>query len=196
MKITDVEFILSVANLTQLPKDRLGEVAFAGRSNVGKSSLINCLLNRKKMAKISSKPGKTRLINYFRVNKKYYFVDLPGYGYAKVSKSERDKWQKLIGDYIEESENLRVVVSIVDSKVGPTPLDIQLLGWLKEIGKPIIIVATKADKLTQSSRAKQLKSFGETLKSFTDGDIQFFSAVKGLGKKELTGTIQNYLEQL
>ncbi len=194
MKITSVEFILSVANLLQLPKDGLNEIAFAGRSNVGKSSLINCLLNRKKMVKISSTPGKTRQLNYFKINEKFYFVDLPGYGFAKVSKSERIQWQKLIEGFIEKSSKLKGVVSIIDGRIGPTKLDLQLLEWLHDLDIQVQVVATKIDKLSKSAANHSLKKYSVTLKPFLSDDIIPFSSVNATGRKELLTKIFNILE--
>lgn len=194
MKITSVEFVKSVARLEQLPKDRLSEVAFAGRSNVGKSSLINCLLNRKKMAKTSSTPGKTRHLNYFRINDRFYFVDLPGYGYAKVSRREREQWQSLIEAFITKSANLRGIISIIDCQVGPTELDRQLLQWLKSIEMPVQVVATKADKLSKSALNGQIKKLEVKLAPIVGRGLLAFSATKGFGKKELLGEIFNLLE--
>jgi len=194
MKITQVEFVKSVAVLEQLPRDNLKEVAFAGRSNVGKSSLINCLLNRKKMAKTSSTPGKTRLLNYFRINDKFYFVDLPGYGFAKVSKSERQKWQQLIESFVNESRNLKCVISIIDCKVGPTVLDLQLLEWLSEIQKKVLVVATKVDKLSNNAFAKQKRSIEKQLAPYYSDELIAFSSVKGTGKKHLLQEISSVLD--
>ncbi len=146
MKITSVEFIKSVENIDHIPNDNLKEIAFAGRSNVGKSSLINCLLNRKNIARTSSTPGKTRQLNYFKINEKFYFVDLPGYGFARASKTEKLQWQRLIESFLTQSANLKGVVSIIDSRIGPTKLDLQLLEWLKDLKIPIILIATKSDE--------------------------------------------------
>jgi len=191
MKITDVEFVKSVAGLDQLPRDGLGELAFAGRSNVGKSSLINCLLNRKKMAKTSSTPGKTRHLNYFRINDKYYFVDLPGYGYARVPRAEKEQWQRLIERYLSSSANLRGVISIIDVRRGATSLDLQLLEWLRELGMRVCLVATKADKLSRAALGRQMKELEKGLRHLSSNEIIPFSAVSGTGKKELLREILN-----
>lgn len=194
MKISSVEFVKSVASIDQIPKDGLKEVAFAGRSNVGKSSLINCLLNRKKLAKTSSTPGKTRYLNYFRINDRFYFVDLPGYGFAKVSRSERQQWRNLIEAFLNENDNLKGVISIIDSRVGATDLDLQLLDWLKSLEVPVQVVATKADKLSKSAMAKQAGSLNRQLRDYTRGEIVPFSATKGTGKRELMAHILSLLE--
>lgn len=193
MKIKSVEFVKSVNHVDQIPRDNLKEIAFAGRSNVGKSSLINCLLNRKKIAKISSTPGKTRQLNYFRINDLLYFVDLPGYGFARVSQQERLHWQNLIESFLTQSTNLMAVVSIIDSRIGATELDLELLGWLASLNRHILVVATKTDKLSRSVMTRQLKKLSNQLAAYTN-EIIPFSAVKGTGKKILWSKILNLLE--
>ena len=190
MKVTSVEFVRSVVRMEDIPGERLREVAFAGRSNVGKSSLINCLLNRKKMAKISATPGKTRQLNYFRINGAFYFVDLPGYGYAKVPPAERVRWQKLIETYVTESRQLNGVISIIDSRIGPTKLDVQLLDWLRQNRIKNIIIATKADKLSRSAVHRQIIKFTEEL----NNRVLPFSALTGDGKREVWREIENLME--
>ncbi|MCH8872134.1 YihA family ribosome biogenesis GTP-binding protein [candidate division KSB1 bacterium] len=194
MKITSVEFIKSVENFDHIPKDNLKEVAFAGRSNVGKSSLINCLLNRKKIARTSSTPGKTRQLNYFKINQKIYFVDLPGYGFAKAPKTERVQWRRLIENFLTQSPNLKGVVSIIDSRIGPTKLDLQLLEWLKNLNIPIILVATKSDKLSKSALLNQVRKYLNQLNDFKLKQIIPFSAINGAGKKEVWREITTLLE--
>lgn len=193
MKIKSVEFVKSVVNVEQISRDNLKEIAFAGRSNVGKSSLINCLLNRKKVAKISSTPGKTRQLNYFRINRSFYFVDLPGYGFAKVSQAERLHWQKLIEGFLTRSANLMAVVSIIDSRIGATQLDLQLLEWLASLNRPILVVATKVDKLSKSVVIRQTEKLSKQLAAYTN-EIIPFSAVKGTGKRILWNKILNFME--
>ena len=195
MKISSVEFVKSVASIEQIPKDNLAEVAFAGRSNVGKSSLINCLLNRKKLAKISSTPGKTRQLNYFRINDRFYFVDLPGYGFAKVSKSEKLQWQALIESFITSSRNLKAVVLITDSRIGPTKLDVQLIEWLYSVAVPLILIATKCDKLSRSALSRQIAHYNKTLGSYQIENIIPFSSVNGTGKKPLSSLIFDKIGQ-
>ncbi|MFQ6113285.1 MAG: ribosome biogenesis GTP-binding protein YihA/YsxC [bacterium] len=194
MKITSVEFIKSVDNINEILRDNLKEIAFAGRSNVGKSSVINCLLNRKKLAKISSTPGKTRQLNYFRINKAFYFVDLPGYGFAKVSKKEKAHWQTIIEAYLKGSTHLKGVISIIDSRVGLTALDLQLLEWLKSLRLPVVLVATKSDKLSNNALTNQISKISEQLGDNFAGSIYPFSAVSGSGKKEVWREILNLLE--
>lgn len=157
MKIRSAEFILSASSPWQFPPPTLPEIAFAGRSNVGKSTLINSLLNRKKLVKTSSTPGKTQLINFFNINDKFHFVDLPGYGFAKVPENVRKQWQRLIESYLQERESLRNVVLIVDSRHGPTAQDRQLKEWLDYYERPVLIVASKVDKLKRGQIQKHLK---------------------------------------
>ena len=158
MKIHSAEFILSASSPKQFPIDpKLPEIAFAGRSNVGKSTLINSLLNRQKLVKTSSTPGKTQLINFFKINDKFNFVDLPGYGYAKVSENLRKQWKILIEAYLHERESLRKVVLIVDSRHKPTFQDKQLKEWLEYYNRPALIVASKIDKLKRNQIQNHLK---------------------------------------
>ena len=161
MRIHSAEFLLSASTTRQFPAATLPEIAFAGRSNVGKSTLINSLLNRKKLVKTSATPGKTQLINFFKVNDKFYFVDLPGYGYAKVPESVRRKWQNLVEAYLSERKTLRNVVLIVDSRHNPTIQDRQLLEWLKYFQRPSLIVASKIDKLKRG----QVKNYLQKIKN-------------------------------
>ena len=163
MKIRSAEFILSASSPWQFPPPTLPEIAFAGRSNVGKSTLINSLLNRKKLVKTSSTPGKTQLINFFKINDKFHFVDLPGYGFAKVPENVRKQWQRLIESYLQERESLRNVVLIVDSRHGPTKQDRQLKEWLDYYERPVLIVASKVDKLRRGQIQKNLKIIRQDL---------------------------------
>lgn len=194
MKKVEAEFVKSVTRIDELPKQRLKEIAFAGRSNVGKSSLINSLLQKKNLAKTSSTPGKTRQLNYFRINRQFYFVDLPGYGYAKVSSQERQKWKQLIEQYFRESKDLKGVVSLVDCRIGATELDLQLLEWLKSLNIPAIVVATKSDKLSRSAMLQQIRKLTEQLQYYTQNEIIPYSSVTGMGKKELWKAILTLLE--
>ena len=163
MKIHSAEFLLSASTTRQFPAATLPEIAFAGRSNVGKSTLINSLLNRKKLVKTSATPGKTQLINFFKVNDQFYFVDLPGYGYAKVPESVRRKWQNLVEAYLSERETLRNVVLIIDCRHNPTVQDRQLLEWLEYYQRPSLIVASKIDKLKQGQVQKNLQKIKDDL---------------------------------
>ena len=163
MKILSAEFLLSASTTSQFPAATLPEIAFAGRSNVGKSTLINSLLNRKKLVKTSATPGKTQLINFFKINDQFYFVDLPGYGYAKVPESVRRKWQYLVEAYLSERETLRNVVLIIDCRHNPTVQDRQLLEWLEYYQRPALIVASKIDKLKRGQVQKHLQKIKHDL---------------------------------
>jgi len=163
MKIRSAEFLLSASTTKQFPAETLPEIAFAGRSNVGKSSLINSLLNRKKLVKTSATPGKTQLINFFKINDQFYFVDLPGYGYAKVPESVRNKWKNIVDAYLSERKTLRNVVLIIDCRHNPTEQDRQLLEWLEYYQRPSIIVASKIDKLKRGQIQKHLQKIKNDL---------------------------------
>lgn len=194
MKIKTVEFIISAAKVNQSPNDNLPHIAFAGRSNVGKSSLLNSLFNRKKMALVSSTPGKTRLLNFFLVNEKIYFVDLPGYGYAKVPKQMKDDWGRLIENYMLNVENLKCVVVLTDIRHEVQKADKQLIEWLALNNIPFIVVGTKSDKLTKNKLNGQLARNRNTLAESKVENILPFSAVTKVGKSELLNEIDKYLK--
>lgn len=185
MRIKKSEFITSAVKKNQYPLDNRIEIAFVGRSNVGKSSIINALTNRKKLAKVSQTPGKTRLINFFLINDDFYLVDLPGYGYAKVSKEEKDSWGRTIETYLTSREQLRRVVLLVDSRHKPTGDDILMHEWIKHFGYDVIVVATKSDKLTRNELKKNEKLIRETLKLDIGDKLYFFSSLNKNGKDEL-----------
>lgn len=193
MKIQSAEFLTSVAHISQLPRRGYPEIAFAGRSNVGKSSLINCLLNRKKLAKTSSTPGKTRLLNFYHINMNVYFVDLPGYGFAKVAKNERQKWKTLVESYFMTSRFLKCVIIIIDSRHDLSPLDRNMIEWVTHLEIPKIIVATKADKLSSSQLQKNLTQKLKQIESFGVSEIIPFSAVTRNGKKTLWQALDQIL---
>ncbi len=194
MKITSAEFLLSATSLGQLPKDQYREVAFLGRSNVGKSSLINKLVNRKSLARSSSVPGKTRELNYYFINKQYYFVDLPGYGYAKVPEQIRSSWGKLIEEYLKERKGLSLVVQLIDSRHEPSELDLMMVGWLDYYDIPFVVVMTKADKLPRSKMPMYVRNVEIAFQKFSlcRGVIPF-SSVTGEGRPELLGLIEEHL---
>ena len=162
MRIKQSEFIISAVKKSQYPIDQRVEIAFVGRSNVGKSSIINALTNRKKLAKVSQTPGKTRLINFFLINNDFYLVDLPGYGYAKVSKAEKASWGETIERYLNGREELKRVVLLVDSRHKPTADDIMMHEWIKHYGYDVIVVATKSDKLSNNALRKSEKAVSYT----------------------------------
>jgi GTP-binding protein len=184
MKITSAELLKSVYPTDEFPVERYPEVAFAGRSNVGKSSLINTLVNRKGLARTSSAPGKTQSINFYVVNKSFCLVDLPGYGYAKVPQQVRKRWSPLIEQYARSRTSLCGVVVIIDARVGPTPLDISLIAWLKDLSLPIIFTMTKSDKLSKNKIAQALHQTATVL-SVNPDRIVPFSSQTGAGKKRL-----------
>lgn len=168
MQIKSAEFVVSNTSISKCPKDNLPEYAFIGRSNVGKSSLINAMVNNKGLAKTSSKPGKTQLINHFLINKEWYLVDLPGYGYAKISIKQREKWAKMIKDYLTKRENLMNVFVLIDSRIPPQKNDIEFINSLAEQNVPLSLVYTKLDKVKQQDFAKNLNLFNKTLKQYWD----------------------------
>jgi len=190
MKISSAEFILGAASLRQLPRDGMREVAFLGRSNVGKSSLINKLCGRKSLARSSSEPGKTRELNYYLINKEFYFVDLPGYGYAKLPEQIRSSWGKLIEQYLKSREQLSMVVQLVDSRHDPTELDLMMVGWLDYYEIPFLVAMTKADKLPVSKMPRYVDAAREVFRKFTQcKNVIPFSSVNGIGKTELLASI-------
>ena len=193
MIINKSEFITSAVRREQYPEDGLNEVAFVGRSNVGKSSIINALTNRRKLAKVSQTPGKTRLINFFLINDRFYLVDLPGYGYAKVSKKEQESWGKTIETYLTAREELKRVILLVDSRHKPTADDITMHEWIKHYGYDCIVIATKSDKLSNNELGKSRKLIKETLGLGSTDKFYFFSSLNKKGKDEL---IDNIFEDL
>ncbi|ERI89411.1 ribosome biogenesis GTP-binding protein YsxC [Clostridiales bacterium oral taxon 876 str. F0540] len=185
MEIKQSEFITSAVSPNQYPKDERMEIAFVGRSNVGKSSIINSLTNRKSLAKVSSTPGKTRLINFFLINNTFYLVDLPGYGYAKVSKTERESWGKIIEPYLLKRPQLKRIVLLVDCRHKPSNDDILMYKWIKHYGYEVIVVATKKDKLKKSEIPKSEKIIRETLELEKEEKVMFFSSLSKEGREEL-----------
>lgn len=194
MEIKQSEFIISAVAPPQYPKDDRVEIAFVGRSNVGKSSLINTLTNRRKLVKVSGTPGKTRLVNFFLINNEFYFVDLPGYGYAKVSKVEKESWGKVIEAYLTNREQLKKIILLVDCRHKPTGDDISMYKWIKYYNYNIIVVATKIDKLTKNELQKNLKVIRETLELDTNDKLLTFSSLKKYGKEELLDVISETLQ--
>lgn len=196
MEIKQSEFIISAVKPQQYPTDNRCEIAFVGRSNVGKSSLINSLTNRRKLAKVSGTPGKTRLINFFLINSSFYLVDLPGYGYAKVSKTEKASWGKIIETYLVKRPQLKKVVLLVDCRHKPTGDDIMMYEWIKHYGYDIAIVATKSDKLTKNELVKSEKLIRETLKLEKEKRIFYFSSLSKKGKEELLDNLFDICEDV
>lgn len=184
MNFNNVEFLISAARPTDFPANRLPEIAFAGKSNVGKSSVINRILNRKNFARVGDKPGKTIHVNYFTVDKTCYFVDLPGYGYAKVSQAEKDRWGKLMEDYFA-AERIDLGILIVDARHAPTNNDITMARWFLDCDCPFVVVANKLDKLKKSEIIPNLQTIREDLELPEDCPVIPFSAEKGNGKDDL-----------
>ncbi|MFD2612545.1 ribosome biogenesis GTP-binding protein YihA/YsxC [Paenibacillus gansuensis] len=185
MKVTQAEFMISAAGPAQFPEDALPEIALAGRSNVGKSSLINKMILRKNLARTSSQPGKTQLLNYYRINESLYFVDFPGYGYAKVSKTQREQWGRMIEEYLKTREPLKLILHVIDLRHEPSKDDQAMYDWLKHYGLPVCIVATKADKIPKSKWQKHIKMVKETLQADPQDKVILFSSETGLGRDEL-----------
>lgn len=188
------EFVRSAAGPRDFPRDRLPQVAFAGRSNVGKSSVINRLLNRKNFARVGSAPGKTTHINYFRIDEKLYLVDLPGYGYAKVSQQEKERWAGLIQSWFDDPSLMSLGLLIVDARHKPTADDQGMANYFKSTGRPWAVVANKLDKLKKSELESNLALIRETLELPEDVKLIPFSAKKGTGKEELLRLILEHME--
>lgn len=184
------EFILSAVQTGAFLRDGRPQVAFAGRSNVGKSSVINRLLNRKNFARVGATPGKTTQVNYFLIDGRIYFTDLPGYGYAKVSKEERDRWGRLMENYFQEQGLITLGVLIVDARHKPTADDVTMCTWFKESGCPLIVVANKLDKLKKNEIEPNLQRIWDTLELPDTAVLVPFSAEKGIGKTELLSAIE------
>lgn len=193
MNFNNVEFLLSAASAKQFPASRLPEIAFAGKSNVGKSSVINRVLQRKNFARVGEKPGKTIHVNYFSIDKTCYFVDLPGYGFAKVSQAEKDRWGRLMEGYFA-AQRIDLGVLIVDARHAPTNNDITMANWFIESGCPFVVVANKLDKLKKSEIVPNLQCIREDLGLPEECQVIPFSAEKGNGRDELVRLILDVCE--
>lgn len=193
MVIKSVQLETVCGITSKLPVNTAPEFAFAGRSNVGKSSLINGLMNRKALARVSSAPGKTRTINYYRINDAFYFVDLPGYGYAQVSKGEKEAWGKMIEGYLTGSQSLKRIFLLVDIRHEPSALDKQMAGWIRQSGREPVVIATKLDKIKRSQRAKQLKILREGLQLPKEAVILPYSALTKEGREEIYAYLEGCL---
>ncbi|MBC2273155.1 YihA family ribosome biogenesis GTP-binding protein [Listeria welshimeri] len=194
MDVNNVELIISAVRPEQYPETDLPEYALAGRSNVGKSSFINTMIRRKSMARISQKPGKTQTLNFYKIEEELFFVDVPGYGFAKVSKTEREKWGVMIETYITSREQLRGVIQIVDLRHKPTEDDRMMYEFLKYYEIPVIVVATKADKIPRSKWQKNAKIVRETLDFDPDDKFVLFSSETKMGKDEAWQFIKEGME--
>ena len=194
MKILSAEFLTGAVSCKQYPDSICPELAFVGRSNVGKSSLINSLLNRKKLVKTSQTPGKTQEINFFKINSNFIFADLPGYGFAKVPKVVQKRWKKMIEDYLLKRETLLAVIFIIDMRRNPSPLDLDLKTWLETHGIEYLLVATKVDKLSQSEAKKQVNKLNVAYFNEGKDKLLVYSSKSGRGRKELWQKITNRIE--
>lgn len=193
MKVISSEIVISAVKPDQYPESDLPEFALAGRSNVGKSSFINKMLNRRGLARISSKPGKTQTLNFYLINEILHFVDVPGYGYAKVSKKEREAWGKMIETYLTNREQLKAVVLIVDLRHPPTSDDVMMYDFLKHYEIPCVVIATKADKIPKSKWQKHMKITKETLDIDPNDQIIMFSSETGYGKDQAWSALKSYM---
>lgn len=193
MEIRKAEFITSAVNVAGYPQDDLPHIAMVGKSNVGKSSLINGLTNQSKLARVSRQPGKTRLINFFRINDSFYLVDLPGYGFARVSKAEKEKWGVMINEYLEKTARLKGIIMIADIRHNPTAEDKQMAEWIQYYGIPVILVASKIDKLAKTRIKPQAAQLRKQL-GFSDiVPIIPCSVVTKQGLQELSEQMGSYL---
>ena len=193
MKVNKAEIEISAVSPAQYPTSNLPEIALAGRSNVGKSSFINKMINRKNLVRTSAKPGKTQTLNFYSINDAFYFVDVPGYGYAKVSKKEREKWGRMMEEYFETRNVLKLVVLVVDSRHDPTKDDLQMAAYLDYLELPLLVIATKLDKVPRSKRPKQLKSTKAQFAPYENVTIIPFSAETGENKEVIWREIESYL---
>lgn len=194
LNLHNVEFIRSAVKQSDFPQDSLPQIVFAGKSNVGKSSTINKILNRKNFARVGNAPGKTIHINFFRIDEQAYFVDLPGYGYAKVSKKERDRWGRLMDEYFAWEEGMTLGFQIVDIRHKPTADDVTMANWFLETGVPYVVIANKLDKIKKSQLEKSLETIRETLRLPTNVPIVPFSAEKGTGRDDVLSLIFEHIE--
>lgn len=197
MKIQSAQFLLSAPDLSACPEPGRAEVAFIGRSNVGKSSLINLLTRQKDLAKVSATPGKTKLINFFTINDAWHLVDLPGYGYAQVARVDRARFSRTVAEYLERRENLRWVFVLIDSRLSPQPIDLAFLHWLAGRNAPFSLIFTKTDKIKPSALIKAQEVFLESLAEFVEGapDIFATSTKTGEGRDKILGFIDEALKE-
>ena len=194
MKITNVEFVTSAVRRSQYPTDKKAEFLLVGRSNVGKSSFINTLANRKNLARISAIPGKTQTLNFYLINEEFYLVDVPGYGFAKVSKGLKNKFGLIIEDYLKERDNLKRVFMLIDFRHKPTNDDIMMYDYLKYYNIPVTIIATKSDKVSKNSYDKNIKLIKDTLKLDGNDNLILFSTINKIGKQEVYEVIEGLIK--
>ena len=198
MIIKSADFVISNTDIAKCPKEQLTEYAFIGRSNVGKSSLINMLMDRKKLAKISSTPGKTQLINHFLVNDKWYLVDLPGYGWARASKENKAKWEKMIRSYLLNRKNLALVFILIDVRLSPQEIDTEFIDWMGQHQIPFMLIFTKIDKLSKNKTQGAIQKYRHVLSKNWDQvpDMIASSAVTGDGRDSINKYIENVLKEI
>ncbi|HEX3030274.1 MAG TPA: ribosome biogenesis GTP-binding protein YihA/YsxC [Clostridia bacterium] len=194
MNLNNAKYELTAVRPDQYPKSEVPEIAFAGRSNVGKSSFINALLNRKNLARVGATPGKTRELNFYNIDNTIYFVDLPGYGYAGVSKEQKSSWGRMIETYLTTRPQLALIMLLVDIRHKPSNDDILMYGWIKNFNLPHIIAATKADKISRSEMFKKIKDIRETLGLEENEKVVPFSSEKKTGKDEIWQLIEEALQ--
>ncbi len=194
MKINDVTLTISAVRRSQYPTDNKCEFLLVGRSNVGKSSFINTLINRKNFARTSARPGKTQTLNFYNINNSFYLVDVPGYGFARVQKSLKKKFGMIIEEYLESRENLRMVFMLVDFRHKPTDDDVLMYNYLKHYNIPVTIIATKVDKVKKSLHDKNKKTIIKTLNIENENDLILFSTITKIGRSESFEKIEKYLE--
>lgn len=189
MNLNDAKLLISAGSFKQIPEKTLPHVVMIGRSNVGKSSLINRLLNRKNLARTSGEPGKTATINFYEIGGEMFWVDLPGYGYARVSQAERQKWGRLIDSYLNSDADMRLMIQLIDIRHKPTADDRMMVDWLKQCGRPYLVVCTKADKLSAKGAADNAAMIRAELQLADDVPVIPFSATKGTGRDEVLAKI-------
>ncbi|RDY26611.1 YihA family ribosome biogenesis GTP-binding protein [Romboutsia weinsteinii] len=196
MKIRSSEIVMSAINKSQYPEEGIPEIALVGRSNVGKSSTVNTLLNRRNFARTSQTPGKTRTINFYLINNEFYFVDLPGYGYAKIAKSEKEKWGKIMERYLEDRDELCAIFLLVDIRHEPTADDKMMYDWIKHFGYNCVVIATKADKISRGQYQKHISIIRKKLQLEKDEKVIPLSSLKKTGVEEVWNEIiKQYEEQ-
>ncbi|MER2227676.1 MAG: ribosome biogenesis GTP-binding protein YihA/YsxC [Carnobacterium sp.] len=195
MKVNKADIVISAVSPAQYPNTGLPEIALAGRSNVGKSSFINTMINRNGLARTSGKPGKTQTLNYYIIEDTFYFVDVPGYGYAKVSKTERAKWGQMLETYFTQRDTLKAALSVVDLRHPPTEDDVQMYEFLKYHSIPVIVIATKADKIPRSKWNKHIKIVKDKLNLREEDAFVLFSSETGEGKDKAWSLIESYIKK-
>lgn len=195
MNVNEAQLVISAVSSKQYPQELLPEIALAGRSNVGKSSFINKMIHRKSLARTSSKPGKTQTLNFYKINDSFYFVDVPDYGYAKVSKKEREAWGRMMEEYFQTRDSLRATVLLVDLRHPPTEDDMIMYDFLKHYQIPVVVIATKMDKVPKSKKEKHLKTIKDHLELEAEDTIIPFSSMTGEGKDKAWKVLMQYINE-